>query len=65
MNRLGQNGVHGRFKVKDAVKAQPSYVNKVEHILLNVFYPPSSSSKSNVCYRALVPESQSMCKTTQ
>lgn len=65
MNRLGQNRVHGRFNVRDAVKAQSSYVNQVEHILLNVFYPPSSSSKSNVCYRALVPESQSMCKTTK
>lgn len=65
MNRLGQNRVHGRFNAGDAVKAQSSYVNQVEHILLNIFYPSSSSSKSNVCYRALVPESQSMCKTTK
>jgi len=36
------------MQVKGAVKALPSYVNQVEHILLNVFYPVFSSSKANV-----------------
>lgn len=36
------------MQVKGAVKALPSYVNQVERILLNIFYPVFSSSKPNV-----------------
>lgn len=65
MSRLGQNGVHARLKGRDAVRALPSYVNRVERMLLNVFYPSFSSSQPNVSWRPLVPESWSMCKITE